>query len=134
MCPPWIEGAHAGAPLQMNYSYFYERNLVLLQIILQGLFQELPGPFEQAVHRLGAEAHFLADLLVGEPGEALQDQGPALVFGEGVQELLQPAAQVLLLQGLQGRGPGDRPGWERLPGPGIRGGAAGAAGSGSGWR
>jgi hypothetical protein len=30
MCPPWPEGAHAGAPLQDGgVSYFYERNLVL---------------------------------------------------------------------------------------------------------
>jgi hypothetical protein len=27
MFPPWLEGAHAGAPLRDNsYSYFYERN------------------------------------------------------------------------------------------------------------
>ena len=30
MCPPWVEGAHAGAPLQvMDILIFYERNLVL---------------------------------------------------------------------------------------------------------
>jgi len=30
MCPPWLEGAHTGAPLQdRGFSYFYERNLVL---------------------------------------------------------------------------------------------------------
>jgi len=29
MCPPWLEGAHAGTPLQDNSSsYFYERTLV----------------------------------------------------------------------------------------------------------
>jgi hypothetical protein len=28
MCPPWLDGAHAGAPLQdSGISYFYERNL-----------------------------------------------------------------------------------------------------------
>ena len=73
---------------------------------MRAFFKNCRARFQQAVHRLGAEAHFLADLLVGEPGEALQDQGPALVFGQGVQELLQPAAQFLLLQVLEGRGPG----------------------------
>ena len=79
-----------------------------IKVILQGLFEELAGPLQQAVHGLGAEPQLRADLLIGEPGEALQDQGPALVLRQAVEQFLQLAVQVVFFQDFQGTGPGVR--------------------------
>ncbi len=45
MCPPLIEGAHAGAPLQNgSFSYFYEGNLVLAVSSEPRIYEFRPFP------------------------------------------------------------------------------------------
>ena len=50
------------------------------QILPQSLSQILPGPFDEAVHRRGAQPHHFTDFLVRKIAEAFQYQGLALIF------------------------------------------------------